>query len=115
VTRSGFALIEVLVAVTLLALGILGWTALLAQTAHTLRATHDREDELRLATRLLARYAVRSRPALVSAAGRRREEPFTVQVTFVTPDLVEVVVLDRTGRDLLGTSLYRPEEPSNAP
>ena len=112
--RKGFALIEVLVAVTLLALGVLGWVALLTQTAHTLHATHAREDVLRGATRLLAQYAVRSRPVLLSAVGRRRERQFTVQVTFVTPELVEVVVLDHSGRDVLGTSLYRPEEPSDA-
>lgn len=114
IVPGGFALIEVLVAVSLLSLGVLGWVALLTQTAHTLRVTHEREDEARSATRLLARYAVKSRRALMTAVGRRREEPFMVQVTFVTPELVEILVLDRSGQEVLGTSLYRPQEPSDA-
>lgn len=107
--RRGSVLVEVLVALVLLAVGGVALVTLLGQTSRTMRAAHDTERDTRAASRVLARVASMRRAELVAAIGTTTIGMLRVQVGPRSPDLFDVdVSLSDTTPVLLRTTLYRP-------
>lgn len=113
--RAGVALIEALVAVTLLASAGAGWIALAAQAEHSLAKAMIREESYREASLLLARYSRYTTSELESVAGRRRVNAFEVRLTILQPGLFEVTVVEQGSVEVLRTVFYRVTESPDAP
>jgi len=102
-------MIEVLVALVLLATAGTGLVTLLGQTAHSMRATLLAERETRRAAEELDRLALLDRAGLGALAGRTRQRGWTLDVTVVDSSLFEVsIAASDTTITLLRTTLYRP-------
>jgi type II secretory pathway component PulJ len=109
--RRAFTLLEVVVALTLLAATGLSLIALSAQTLHTLAGTAQRERELRRAVTVLTRVSVLPTSALTELAGRRPMEEFTLRLTMEHERVFAVELLDAAGqRSILRTHLFRSHE-----
>lgn len=109
-TRSGSALIEVLVALVVLATAGTGLVVFLGQTAHTLRHMRDQERLTRLASTQLDRIVLWDRTAFVARIGRSSFDGWTVDVRLATPELFDVAIAaSDTGAVLLRTTAYRPD------
>lgn len=112
--RPAFTLLEVVVAMTLLAATGLALSALGAQTLNTLGSTTRREGELRRAVAVLTRVSVLPTDALTELAGRRRMEEFTLRLTMEQERVFSVELLDAAGqRSILRTHLFRAREDSS--
>ena len=110
VDRRGSALVEVLVALVLLAIGGVALVTLLGQTGRTMRTTRDTERRTADASAVLRRFAAMDRAALVALLGRRDVAGLRAQVAEQAPDLFEVAVAESdTSPTLLQTVLYRPD------
>jgi Tfp pilus assembly protein PilV len=108
--RGGSALIEVLVALVLLAVAGVAMITLLGQTSRTMRSTSDTERETRAASGVLDRFAAMDRAALVASIGRRDVAGFRAEVAQAAPDLFEIAVAaSDTSSVLLRTIFYRPD------
>jgi len=109
-TRRGSALIEVLVALVLLAVSGVAMVTLLGQTGRSMQSTRNTELETRAASRVLDRFAAMDRAALLASRGRRDAGGFRADVVEESPDLFQVAVAaSDTSAVLLGTILYRPD------
>ncbi|HVX41700.1 MAG TPA: hypothetical protein VHB25_19220 [Gemmatimonadaceae bacterium] len=108
--RRGFALIDVLVAILLLALTGTALVTLLGQTAHTMQSL-DRADAASLdASREMDWLASLSRAQLVGRVGRSHHRSWTLDVVRAAPALFDVTVAaSDTSAAALGTTLYRPD------
>ena len=110
VIRRGSALIEVLIALVVLATVGTGLVTFLGQTAHTLRHVRDEERLTRLASAQLDRLVLWDRAAFVGRLGRTSIGGWTVVVQQATPDLFEVTIAaNDTDAVLLRTTAYRPD------
>lgn len=113
--RRGSALIEVLVALVLLATAGTGLITLLGQTSHSMRVTLESERLVRGASEELDRFALYDRTALLGLAGRSRSHGWTVDVELAAPGLFGVRIAESdTTRVLLATTLYRLADSSHA-
>ncbi|MGH7622425.1 MAG: hypothetical protein ACREMU_08815 [Gemmatimonadaceae bacterium] len=109
-TRTGSALLDVVVALSLLGLSGVALTAVVGQTAHTMRRVAFTERETRLAARELDRFVLYDRSQLVAMTGRRALRDWSVDVEQIDPDLFEVTIArNDTNPPLLRTTLYRPD------
>jgi len=107
--RRGAAMIEVLVALVLLATAGTGFVTLLGQTAHSMRSTLLSEREARRASEQLDRLALLDRASLRALAGRTRQRGWTLDVTIADSGLFDVsIAASDTTITLLRTTLYRP-------
>ncbi len=114
--RRGIALLEVLLAVTVLAVAGVGWTMLAAQNLLALRDAKAREAEVVAASRALAGLIARPTSELERMAGRRRHGEFELRVSVAPPGLVHLELHDaESGRLVLQTHLFRPSEQPDAP
>jgi type II secretory pathway pseudopilin PulG len=108
--RRGAVLLEVLVALTVLATvgSAAAWTA-----SESIRAvTHAQEAErrVRVATQLLTAVSLWPREDLDRHLGWRTQGPMRMRIDRPRPTLYDVTLIDgTTGRELLHTSLYRRE------
>jgi Tfp pilus assembly protein PilV len=108
-TRSGSALIEVLVALVLLAVGGVAMVTLLGQTSRTMRSTRETERATRAASHVLGRFAATDRASLIASIGRHDVAGFRAEVVESSPDLFDVAIAaSDTSRVLLRTLFYRP-------
>jgi type II secretory pathway component PulJ len=107
--RAGAALIEVLVALVLLATAGSALVTFLGQTAHTMRQVRDAERETRQAAAELERLVLWDRATLLSRVGRSTRGHWSIVVVPISADLFDVFVAADTGAPLLQTTLYRPE------
>ena len=108
--RSGSALIEVLIALVILAAAGTGLVTFLGQTAHTLRQLRDEERMIRLASAQLDRMVLWDRAAFVARLGRSAFDGWTVVVQQMTPELFDVAIAATdSGAVLLQTTAYRPD------
>jgi len=114
--RSGSALIEVLVAIVLLATAGTGLVTLLGQTSHSMRNVLEAERLTHTASEELGRLALLDRVALLALAGRSRSHGFTLDVDPLGQGLFAVRIAESdTTRVLLRTTVYRPlPDSSNA-
>lgn len=109
--RAGSALIEVVLALVVLAISGTALITLVGQTTYSIASLQRSERETRDASVQLAALATLDRSQLIERAGHsERRGQWSVQVTRVTADLFDVAVsaLD-TSSVLLRTTLYRKD------
>ncbi|HTE45994.1 MAG TPA: hypothetical protein VK636_12160 [Gemmatimonadaceae bacterium] len=108
--RPGSVLIEVLVALVLLAVAGSALITLLGQTAHSMRTTLESERLARSASEQLDGVAVATRADLIARQGRTSLHGWTVQIVATSMSLFDVSVFELDGRaPVLTTTLYRPD------
>jgi Tfp pilus assembly protein PilV len=108
-SRRGSALIEVLVAIVLLATAGTALITLIGQTSHAMRATLESDRLTRRASRELDRLVLLDRAALMSRAGRSRSRGWTIDVQPLGQGLFAVQIAEsETTAALLRTTMYRP-------
>ncbi len=107
--RRGSALIEVVIAIVLLATAGTGLVTLLGQTSQSMRTTLESERLTRRASEELNRLVLLDRAALLSRAGRSRSHGFTLDVDPLGQGLFAIRIAESdTTIVLLRTTLYRP-------
>ena len=109
-SRPGFALIDVLVAILLLALTGTALVTLLGQTARTMQSL-DRADVASLnASRELDRVAALPREELIARVGRSHHDGLTLDIAQNAHALFDIAVAaSDTSPATLRTTLYRPD------
>jgi prepilin-type N-terminal cleavage/methylation domain-containing protein len=108
----GMALLEVIVAITILAVAALSTVAWVSQAAATVAHADEAAAEVDSASDYLDRIALWTRADLDRHLGARRQGDWTVTVERPTSQLYMVTMRDSTdARTILGTTLYRPEIP----
>jgi type II secretory pathway pseudopilin PulG len=106
--RSGAALLEVLVALAILATAALSIVAYAREAAGTVRRTQLAEVELRRASAFIDAVALWPREDLDRHLGERREGPWTLTILRPTPLLYSVRLTDSTNAHVfLTTALFR--------
>jgi Tfp pilus assembly protein PilV len=114
--RRGSALIDVLIAMTILATTAMALLAVLGQTSRTMRGARETEREVMDAAAELERIAVLSGPELAQLRGRSTAHGWRVDVVGVAPDLFDIsIAASETTRVLLRTTLYRPSDADATP
>jgi hypothetical protein len=101
------SLIEVVAALTILALAALAWIGLARQGMHTLTLAQRHERQLRDASTLLVRFSLFTREDMQARLGWSGLAGSRTQVQQVAPELFAVSVLDSaSGAVLLSTTYY---------
>ena len=110
--RSGAALLEVMVALAILA--VAGVTAV-AATGESVRAAarvRESEREIREASAFLEAVALWPREDLDRRLGDRAQGRWRLRISRPSPTVYEIALADSAGSDvLLETALYRPDAP----
>jgi type II secretory pathway pseudopilin PulG len=110
------ALLEVIVAMTILVIAALSTVAWVSQAADAVARTSAAAAEVDQASDYLDRIALWTREDLDRHLGPRREGVWTVTVERGTPTLYAVTIRDGSdARAILHTTLYRPEMPHVIP
>ena len=108
--KSGAAIVEVLVALVVLAVGGAGLVAMLGQTQASVNLTQRRERELAPAAQLLDEALTLSHHELEARLGSTRRRGFVLTIAAAAPSLYALEVADTaTGVALLRTAVYRPD------
>ena len=108
----GMALLEVIVAITILAVAALSTVAWVSQAAATVVRAGKAAAEVDSASDYLDRIALWTRADLDRHLGARRQGAWTVTVERPTSELYMVTMRDSTNaHTILRTTLYRPEIP----
>ncbi|MBI4501457.1 MAG: prepilin-type N-terminal cleavage/methylation domain-containing protein [Gemmatimonadetes bacterium] len=108
VSRQGFALIEALVALTIVAVAGLGFVDLTAQAARSASRTREVEEQLAQEDRLLTAYALLDRQDLEQRIGRVIVGEYALTVERLDWSLYRVGVgIGWSAPDLV-TVIYRP-------
>jgi hypothetical protein len=110
-SERGVVLLEVIVALAILATTGLAMMALVQEAMATQQRVRDRERELAAADRILVAYSMLSRTDLDIRLGRRDVGEFTVTVQRPEPELYRAAVAPVSAPDhaLLVTVLYRAQ------
>jgi Tfp pilus assembly protein PilV len=104
------ALVEVLVAIVVLAVAGTALITMLGQTAHTVRTMRESDRRTRAASEQLERLVVWDAAQLRGQVGRSTFRGWTLYVTEVSRELFDVAIAENdTSAVLLRTTLYRPE------
>ncbi|MGH7679631.1 MAG: prepilin-type N-terminal cleavage/methylation domain-containing protein [Gemmatimonadaceae bacterium] len=104
--RPGLTLIEVLAALSILAIAAASWAGLLAQAMQSVRSVRAAETQLLAASGQLARLSTWTAADFASPR-RRAVRGFQVEVRPLTPSLFEVTISDTArGIPILRTSFY---------
>ncbi len=107
--RGGSALVEVLAALTILAIAGVGCIVAAGQGLGTMRTMRRADQNVAAASRLMNEFALASRDALASSLGTQRISYWNVHIESSGADLYAVSILDTlTGAPLLETIVYRP-------
>lgn len=108
-SRDGSVLLEVMVAIALVALTSLAVVGSLSSAARVLADYRTREHALDRASRLLTLYTLMTGPELDQRLGSRPVQEFLVSVQRPEPALYRVAVADSSapGHDLLATVVFR--------
>lgn len=109
----GVVLLEVLVALTILAVAGLSLAAAISEQTRSLADLHGREGELGRAEVALTRLTLSDRKGLDIRLGRRRVGGFVTDIQRPRPTLYRIAVADTSTPDaaLLVTVVHRPEVP----
>lgn len=113
--RHGFVLLEVIVALALLAIGAVAVVALAGQSLQAVARAEDADRASARASAFLDAVALWPRADLDRHLGEREDGAWRLQVERPLPTLYTIVLRDTTGAVLLATSLYRAEAPRAAP
>jgi Tfp pilus assembly protein PilV len=112
--RRGSALIEVLIALVLLAIAGTGLVTLLGQTGHSMRSTLEAERTTRRAAAELDRLSLLDGHELLALVGQRQSHGWAIDITASAPGLFDVRIAESdTSAALLQTTLYRPRSDSS--
>lgn len=114
-TEPGSALLEVIVAVTILALAGTAVIALVRENAATADLAAHREEELLRASAFLDAVALWPAEDLVRRMGNRAQGPWRLEIQRPEADLYAIRLTDSLGVELLTTALYRPGSGSEGP
>ncbi|MEO7082999.1 MAG: hypothetical protein ABI442_07945 [Gemmatimonadaceae bacterium] len=107
--RNGSVLIEVLVAIVLLAISGTSLITLLGQTSYSMTATLATEDTVRRAGEEMDRIALASRAELLARTGRIADRGWAVEIEPMSTSLFAVSVFEPDSTNvILRTTLYRP-------
>ncbi len=106
--RRGAALLEVLVAITLVTLIGVSSVRLVRDVGETVRLVSDDESSVRAASDFLNAVSLWTREQLDQRLGPREQGPWVLDIRRVTPDLYRAILLDDTGAIVLETALFRP-------
>jgi type II secretory pathway pseudopilin PulG len=110
--RNGIALLEALVALTIITVAGLAATAAVRQGAEVVRRAEATDADVRTASAFLDAVALWPREDLDRHLGDRPEGPWRLHVDRPIPTLYLVALTDSTDtRVLLHTALYRPLPP----
>jgi type II secretory pathway pseudopilin PulG len=113
-SRRGSALIEVLVALLLLAISGTALITLLGQTTRSIVTVFATERQTRDAAAQLTRLSTLNRSDLIGRTGRGYVRGWWLAVDRANADLFDVsIAASDTGMVLLRTTLYRPEVPND--
>lgn len=108
--RRGSALLDVVVALVVLALAGVGLITVTGQTAHTMRSVRETEREAIAASAELDRLVAYDRAQLAAMIGSSVHGEWSIDVAAVGHDLYDVAVSRRGGAvPLLLTTAYRPD------
>jgi type II secretory pathway pseudopilin PulG len=114
--RGGIVLLEALVALVILATAGATIVTMVAESAHAVHRVRAAEEEMRAANAFFAAVSLWSREDLDRHLGDRAQGVWLMRVDRPTPTLYITTLTDTaTHRELLRTSLYRPESPHVAP
>lgn len=115
-SRPGVVLLEVVVALTILATGGVTMIALASQSMDALRRAHAAEEETSRASAFLYAVSLWPREDLDRHLGDRPQGHWRLLVARPLPTLYTVTLTDSTGSNtLLSTALYRAEVDRVAP
>lgn len=113
--RSGAALLEALVALTILAVAGAAIVAFATDASRAVVLAREADAELRRANALLEAAALWPREDLDRHLGDRAQGPFRMEIQRPFPSLYTVLLTDSTRRrQLLRTAIYRPEHQQEA-
>jgi hypothetical protein len=111
--RSGIALLEAIVALTILTVAALATVGMVRQGIESVRRAQVAEVEIRKASAFMDAIALWPRADLDRHLGDRAQGPWRLAIDRPVPTLYLVALLDSTDRrELVHTALYRPEPPS---
>ena len=113
--RRGSALLGVVIALVVLALGGTALIAIVGQTSHSIRSGRNTEREIRDASAELDRLVTDDRSAILAKLGTTVRGRWTINVTQATNDLFDVSVAGESRTPLLRTTIYRPDTTSATP
>ena len=109
-SRCGMTLLEVLVALAILATAATAVLGVAAQSWHAVQSARDADRSLGDASAFLDAVALWPREDLERHLGDRAQHPWRMRVDRPLPTLYVVALTDSSGGDtLLVTSLYRAE------
>ena len=115
-TRRGMTLLEVLVALAILASAGLALVTLGGVSWRAVRVAREADRSLREANAFFEAVALWPREDLDRHLGARVQGPWRMRVDRPAPTLYVVTLADSSGRlTLLETALFRPEPPHAAP
>jgi len=113
--RGGVALLEVLVALTLLTVAGIAAITLAAESAGAVRRAREADDGMRRASAFLDAVALWTRDDLDRRLGDRPQGPWRLRIDRPVPSVYVATLADSgTGAEVLRTALYRPESPHAA-
>lgn len=107
-TRSGVALLEVIIALTLFAVGGLSVAGAVGRAAHHLERSRRQEVELREASRFMNAVALWPRADLDRRLGTRPQGRWHLRVDRRNEYLYELVLIDVDSVALVRTAVFRP-------
>lgn len=111
-SRRGVALLEVLAALTILAVAGTSMIALGAENVRALSRARDTEAEMRRANALMEAVALWTRDDLDRRLGDRPQGHWRLRIVRPVETLYEITLLDSAGtRVLLSTALFRRPVP----
>jgi len=114
--RRGVVLLEAIVALVILATAGATIVTMTAEAAHAVHQVRDAEHEMRAANAFFSAVSLWSREDLDRHLGNRVQGKWMMRVDRPVPTLYVATLSDTaTRRELLRTSLYRPEEVHVAP
>jgi len=109
--RRGAALLEALVALTILATAAASIVAFANESTRSVLRARETEKQMRRANAFMAAVALWPREDLDRHLGQRQEGPWYLHIDRLTPTLYSVVLTDSTNaRELLRTAIYRRED-----
>ena len=114
--RRGVVLLEVMIAVAVLALGAVSMVALASESLDAVTRAQAADADIARASSLLDAVALWPRADLDRHLGDRPEGAWRLQVERPMPMLYTVKLSDTLGGHvLLASALFRPEDPHAAP
>lgn len=112
--RPGFALLDAIVGLFILASAGMAAVVMAASAARTVSAVQQSDAELRDADAFLHAVALWTRDDLDRRLGERVQGPWRLHIQRAAPELYVVALTDSlSARVLLRTALHRPEPATN--